>query len=393
MTRQNLKICLIAGEPSGDVLGADLMRALRDQAKQSNISVSFIGTGGPQMQQEGLNSLFPIDDIAVMGIAEIVPRVRLILQRIRQTADVIKKESPDIIVTIDVPDFSFRVMKRLKKSASFHGRAFHYVAPTVWAWRPRRAKKVAALYDGILCLLPFEPPYFIRESMAARHIGHPSISRPVPAAQSAALRTALDIPPSARIIGFLPGSRHGELKRTGGVLRDALLLMGDDDANKDIHLLCVTLPHLEPAIRELAGGLPFPVHITTDPAQKWAAFGMMDAALATSGTIGLELAVAGVPHVIGYRMSRLTWRMIRFRLKTRFAHLANIILERQTVPEFIQNQCTPLHIAKEMHILVNRKAAAVAQKKDFAKMRGALHGENKNLSPSAQAAAFILSLD
>lgn len=375
----HVKICIIAGEASGDALGSRLMAEL-NRCTQNNIR--FIGIGGPLMQSEGLDSLFPMQDLSVMGIFEVLPRVGKILRRIKQTVQLIADEKPDLVITIDSPDFCFRVAKKVQEEVKNKPKMVHYVAPTVWAWRPERAKKVAALYDGIMCLYPFEPEYFEKEGMQAAFVGHSVLEAAESKADGQKLREELQIPADAEVLGLLFGSRMGELNRVGSVLHEVVEKL--TTKNKDLHILSPTLPHLERQVKNLLQGLPCKTHIVTNPAKKWNCFAAMDKALATSGTVGLELAVAGVPHMIAYKINHLTWRIIKRKVSVKYAHLVNILLDDLIVPECIQEECKPDAIMQTFDSI-----DVEAQQRSFSKARKMLSGESDK-APSAQAAEFVL---
>lgn len=390
-------ICLIAGESSGDFLGSRLMAALRAQKP----GIRFSGVGGPLMAAEGLQSLFPMTDLSVMGLAEVLPRLPLLMRRIDQTVRHIRKEQPDIVVTVDSPDFSFRVAKALKGSqrqtlgeniAAYASgnedvppfrmpRMIHYVAPTVWAWRPERAKKMAALYDGVICLFPFEPPWFTEHGMKAVFAGHPAVEMP----KGDEKRLAL--PEGGKILGLLFGSRMGELNRTGPALREVALRYVQD--HPDTQILALTLPHLEREVRNLLQGFPCRVHIVQDQAKKADCFSAMHAALATSGTVGLELAVAGVPHAIGYRMNPLTWAMVRRKFTIKYAHLVNILFEDEAVPEFIQKNCDASKIHETLKALMEDDIVRARQRMMFDKFRQQIAAPGGYSSPQL-AASFVM---
>lgn len=382
-----LKVFITAGEASGDILAARLMKALH---AETGGQVSFIGVGGAHMAAEGLQSLFPMTDLSVMGIAEVLPRLPKILSRIRQTAAAVAGNRPDVLITVDSPDFSFRVAKIVRETmGEMRPRMVHYVAPTVWAWRAERAKKVAGLYDGILCLLPFEPSYFEREGMKAAFVGHAMMESGFTNADGAAFRARHNIPADATVLGVLFGSRMGELNRMGPVIRASILPLLKEDHN--IHILAPTLPHLKREVLNYLQKQPCAYHLTDDPAEKAAAFRAMDFAMATSGTVGLELAVAGVPHVIGYRLSNLTYRMVRNKIKIKYAHLANILLDDGNVPEFIQDKCTAADITPVLRLLKTGGLQVERQKQAFGKVRQMIAGPNCE-TPSAQAARFVMDM-
>lgn len=374
----------IAGEASGDQLGGRLMSAL---SKMTGGQAEFHGVGGVSMQGHGLSSLFPMTDLSVMGVAEVLPRLPLILRRIKQTIADIMARNPAVVITIDAPDFSFRVARGLKE-AGFKGKLLHYVAPTVWAWRPERAKKVAALYDGIMCLFPFEPGYFEREGMKASFVGHSVLEEGWDHTDPSGIRLHYDIPANKKVLGLLFGSRVGELSRMGPVLRDAAKKIAQE--NPDLHIVTVTMPHVEKLARGLLHDIPASHSVILDPNHKFHAFSVMDAAIATSGTVGLELSVAGVPHIIGYKMNALTHALIRPRIKTKYAHLTNIMLNYPLVPEFIQKDCTPDALANAANLYLHDYKAVKYQKDGFRAMMHLIQGEYAGL-PSQQAAMFALS--
>lgn len=380
-----LKVFITAGEASGDVLGARLMAALRHA---TGGQVVFTGVGGAQMAAEDLRSLFPMTDLSVMGISEVLPRLPKILRRIRQTAAAVAAERPDIFISIDSPDFSFRVAKIIRASA-VRPRMVHYVAPTVWAWRPERAAKVAGLYDGILCLLPFEPPYFEREGMKAAFVGHAMMESDLVRADGAAFRARYGIPADAAVMGVMFGSRMGELNRMGPVLRASFLPLAKEDGG--MHIVAPTLPHLAREVQNYMFKQPCTFHIIDDPVEKAQAFRAMDFAVATSGTVGLELAVADVPHVIGYRLSNLTAAMVKRKLTVKYAHLANILLDDGVVPEFLQEKCVAADITPVLRLLKSGGLQAERQRQSFEKVRGMIAGPNGQ-SPSAQAARFVMDI-
>ena len=381
-SQKPLKIFVIAGETSGDQLGAGVLAALKAQYRGA---VAFEGVGGSLMEEQGLQSLFPMDDLSVMGIFEILPRLTKLLRRIDQTVQAIIKSQPDIVITIDSPDFCFRVVAALQKKMTPLPRLFHYVAPTVWAWRAERAKKVAALYDGIICLYPFEPDYFIRENMRACFVGHPVISLKKQIDEN---RSSSEIEGKKLTVGFLPGSRQGEIKKVGPVLLDSLKTLYQKHPH--IHVKCLTLPHRAAQIEALMSGYDGSFDIVCGKDDKARAFAAMDIAVATSGTIGLELSVADIPHVIGYKMNGLTWALISKRLTTKYAHLTNILLNKPAVPEFIQHDCEADKITNALMHLVESENARHAQKQSFQDARALLTGQGDK-TPSVQAADFILA--
>jgi lipid-A-disaccharide synthase len=293
------------------------------------------------MAAQCLGSLFPMDELSVMGLAEILPRLRPLLRRLDQTVDAVVAARPDVLLTIDSPDFSLRVARRVRAAAP-SVRTVHYVAPTVWAWRPGRAAKMAPFVDQVLCLFPFEPPYMEAAGMAADFVGHPVVAEPQASeAEAQAFRTELGPGP---LILALPGSRGGEIARLADRFGAALARVFA--ARPDARVVLPAAGSVVDLVRErTAGWRPAPMIIdpADDPggARKRAAFRAADLALAASGTVSLELAAAGTPMVIGYDLNWLTRRIARAMMRIDRFCLVNIVAETDTVPEFIGEACQP----------------------------------------------------
>lgn len=358
-------IYLIAGEASGDILGAQLMAAITTQAGGA---VTFSGVGGALMAAQGLRSLFDHTELSVMGIAEVLPKIPHLLARIRETAADIAAKRPDVVVTIDSPDFSFRVAKIVQRTCP-DIRRIHYVAPSVWAWREGRAEKVARLYDGLICFFDFERPYFERHGLKTVAVGHPVVESGAREADGAAFKRAHGI--TRPTIGVFFGSRRGELARMGGILGEVAAHYAPTH-----DIIVPTLPHLRAEIEAIVAAVPGWVIVSTDPAEKWAAFKACDRAVAVSGTVGLELTVAKVPHVIAYRMNVVTYEILRRVVKVKRAHLVNILSGRDVIPEFIQDACRMENIIRGLD---NLKAPVSG---DIVAQLGK--------QPSADAARFVL---
>ncbi|MBC8445133.1 MAG: lipid-A-disaccharide synthase, partial [Rhodospirillaceae bacterium] len=352
-------VYLIAGESSGDNLGAGLI----DDIRALNPDARFAGIGGPAMQAKGLNSLFPMSDLSVMGVAEIIPRLGLLLRRIRQTASHVREIHPDVVVTIDSPDFSFRVARRIKGQGIA---LVHYVAPTVWAWRPKRAAKIARLYDHLLTLFPFEPPYFEREGLASTFVGHPVVHGKIGGGDGGKFRALHTIGTDAPVLCMLPGSRRSEISRLLPVFREAL-----DRLRRQIPVLhCVlpTVPHMERDVRHMLEGIN-DITIVVDPEQKADAFAASNAALAASGTVALELAMAGVPGVIGYRMNAATAVLARRLIRIPYVSLVNILCDKEVMPERLQERCTPDELYTELLPLLSGDKRRELQLQAFRQVR------------------------
>jgi lipid-A-disaccharide synthase len=331
-----VRVFLIAGEPSGDNLGAALMAGLRALVP----GVAFDGVGGPRMEAEGLASRFPMEELSVMGIAEVLPRYAHLMRRIKETAAAVVETRPDVLVTIDSPDFVFRVAERVKAASGV--RIVHYVAPTVWAWRPGRARKVARFLDQLLTLFPFEPRYFAAVGLRADFVGHPVVAEPVASdAETASFRARHGIG-AAPLLLVLPGSRRGEVARLAEPFGQAVA-----EAVRARPGLRVAVPAAAPVaamVREAVAawaGAPVLIEPARDPggAEKRAAFRAADVALAASGTVSLELAASGTPMVIAYDMAWLSRQIIGRMLLVDTVTLVNLVSETRAVPEFLGPRC------------------------------------------------------
>ncbi len=338
MAGRRLRLMMVAGEPSGDELGGRLIAALRQAAGGEP---EIFGIGGPNMQAGGLDPLFAMDELAVMGLLEVLPRAMPLLRRIRETAGAALARRPDVVVTIDSPDFNFRLAKHLA------GRGLplvHYVAPSVWAWRAGRARTVARLYDHLLALLPFEPPWFAQAGLDCTFVGHPVVESGAGGGDGRGFRARHGIPAHATLLAVLPGSRLGEVRRHLPVFARALVRLAPRIPH--FRLLTATVPATDAEVSAAVAAWPAPVHLVRQPAEKFDAFAACDAALAVSGTVALELALSAVPSVITYRVNPLSGAVARRLLKVRFASLVNIILDRLVVPELLQENCRPDAIAE-----------------------------------------------
>lgn len=377
------KIFIIAGEPSGDQLAGALMASLR--AKDPTIE--FRGIGGTQMLRNGLtDSLFPMEELTLMGIMEVVPKIPKILNRINQTVTAVKVFNPDIVVTVDAPDFCFRVQKELKEK-SIRAKRIHFVAPTVWAWRPDRARKIAAFLDGLICLFPFEPEYFTKQGLQAAAVGHPVMKSGALEANGSVFRQAHGIPEDKKVLGLFFGSRRSEIDRLSGIIVGVAKSIKNDFP--DIGFVVPTLPRWQAHLTALLAKEGIDAVVTTDPAEKWGAFASCDAALSVSGTVALEIAVADLPHAILYNMNAITWAVVKRMVTTRFVHLANIMLKRQIVPEFIQADATVEKITPTIKRILTDTAIQNAQKEAFEEVRKMLQPDPA-VSAADQAADFVL---
>jgi lipid-A-disaccharide synthase len=340
-----MRVFIVAGEPSGDRLGGALMAAL----KTLRPDVQFDGIGGADMEAQGLVSRFPMEELSVMGIAEILPRYRDLMRRIEETAEAVVGSEPDVLVTIDSPDFCLRVARRVKARSAV--RTVHYVAPTVWAWRPGRARKMSHFIDQVLALLPFEPPLLQVSGMTCDFVGHPVVAEAqATEADATAFRQEAGIGEAPMLL-VLPGSRRGEVARLSGVFGEAMppLL----ERHRDLRIVVPAAAPVAEAVREAVRGWPVEAKVLDPrgrtPAQagalKRAAFRAADAALAASGTVSLELAAARTPMVIAYRMNWLTFQLVRLMIRVDTVTLVNLVSETRIVPEFLGPDCTPANIS------------------------------------------------
>lgn len=340
-----LSFFLIAGEPSGDKLGAALMHGLRQLAPDC----TFKGIGGPLMQAEGMASLFPMEELSVMGIAEILPKYFPLKRRIAQAAAAVTAAAPSALITIDSPDFCLRVAS-LVKAANPHQKTIHYVAPSVWAWRPGRAAKMAWVIDHVLALLPFEPPFMTAAGMTCDFVGHPVVTDPIATVTE---RDTFAAP--YPLILCLPGSRKSEVTRLAPIFGQTLGLL--HQSHPTLSVVLPTLSHLAPLVRDLTQSWPIQPHLILDPAEKRAAFANADVALAASGTVSLELAANQTPMVIAYTMHPLTWWLMQRAARIDTVTLVNLVSETRTIPEFLGPACRPAPIATALNATLTDSAA------------------------------------
>lgn len=378
------KVFIIAGEASGDRLGEGLIQSLRQQ----NQDIEIRGIGGESMISAGLlESLFPMDELSVMGITEVLPGIPKFINLIAKTVQAIRVFDPDVIITIDAPDFSFRVQKKIK-SLKLKAKQFHYVAPTVWAWRAGRAAKVKQFLDGMICLFPFEPIYFEREGLKSISVGHPMVSSGLLEGNGQSFRIKYNIQSDRKILGLFCGSRSSEVRGLTPLLIEVakkIRVIYPD-------LICVvpTLPKWKTEIESLFADEGVDVIVTSDEGDKWDAFNVPDVAIAVSGTVALEIALVGIPHVIVYKMNSWTWEIIHRVVKTKYAHLGNILLGHLVYPEFIQENATVENIVPAIEKLLTLDIECKIQAESSKKIHHLLE-VNPNEKAADRAATFIKS--
>jgi lipid-A-disaccharide synthase len=376
------RIFLIATEESGDRLGAGLMKVLRQRLGDA---VQFDGVGGRAMAQEGLTSLFPIEQLSIVGLSAVLFQLPKLLRLIRQTADAVIAAAPDILVIIDSPDFTHRVARRVR-SQNPSIPIVDYVSPTVWAWRPGRARAMVSYVDHVLALLPFEPKAYERlRGPPCSYVGHPLTEQAAllrPNADELARRNAE--PP---VLLVLPGSRSSEVRRHMHVFGETLArLQGDGVA---FEAVLPTTPHLEAVVREGVKSWKVVPRIVIGEQDKRAAFRVARAALAKSGTVTLELALSGVPMVAAYRIGGAEAFIVRRAIKVSTVILANLVLGKNVVPEFIQRHCTPDSLARALRPLLGDTPERARQLDAFGKL-DAIMATGKT-SPSVGAADIVLA--
>ena len=302
--------------------------------KQFGKSPSFWGVGGDQMASEGLKSLFPMSDLSIMGLVEVLPRISLLRQRLRETADEIRRVNPDVLITIDSPGFNFRLIELLQ---DLNFPKIHYVAPTVWAWRPSRAKKMSKFYDHLMVLLPFEPQYFNYDNMKCTFVGHP-VTEELPERLGAEFREKEDIS-ERTILGVFPGSRKTEVLRMLPVFEKAVKQLSVNFP--ELKIVITTIPHLSSLVRSMTSSWSLNVILVDSFSERRGAQKECDVALAASGTITTELAAAKVPVIVGYKVAPITAFIARRLLKVSYVSLLNIAVGRRVLPEFLQQECNP----------------------------------------------------
>jgi lipid-A-disaccharide synthase len=374
------RIFIIAGEASGDVLGARLMAALR----AARPGVAFAGIGGARMAEAGLVSQFPMQELAVMGLAEILPRIFSLKRRIAETIAAIKTARPDIVVTIDSPGFCLRVLRGIAGTGI---KRVHYVAPQVWAWRQERVKHFPGLWDELLCLLPFEPEFFAPHGLNPVFVGHPVLESGADAGDAARFRAQHNIAPDSVPVVLMPGSRVTETTRLLPVFRETMARLGS------------TTPGLQPVLAAAAGiadavaaqttDWPIRPIIIRDVSARYDAFAAAHAALTKSGTSTLELAMAGVPMAVTYRVNPLSAAMAKRLIKVKYVAMINLLADGPLVPELLQENCTPDKLAGTLKTLLNSPDAASAQRAGFAAALATLRAPSG--LPSAAAATRILA--
>ncbi len=378
-------IYLIAGEPSGDLLASRLMRALKEK---TNGKIRFAGVGGETMSANGFKSLFDSSELAVMGLAEVIPSIPRIMARIRQTVDDIAAQKPDVVVTVDSWSFCARVNKGLR-SLNTGIPQVHYVAPQVWAWKKRRAKTCGRYIDRLMALLPYEAKYFEPHGLKVDFVGHPVVEGGASKGDGKAFRRANNIPDQTKLLCVLPGSRRSETKYLLPVFKDVVAALAKK--YPEMHIVMPTVMTVEKTVREAVKDWALPVHIVTGETNRYDAFAACDASLAASGTVALELAMAKVPYAIAYKMNPISSWLARKLVSGKFANLVNILANREIVKEYLLEDCTVENLTAEAEKLLSDESYRqniIRDAFDILKLLGA----NDPVLPSQKAADTVLSM-
>ena len=380
--KKRIKFYLIATEPSGDVLGANLIKSINDK---KDIRADIYGVGGPKMIRAGLKkSLFPIKELSIFGIFEVFPKIFHVMSLIRKTKKDLLKKKPNFLITIDSPDFNLRVLKKIHNLMP-DTRKVHYVAPTVWAWRSGRAKYISKYIDKLLTILPFENKYFTPYQLKTKFVGHPiyEIQKNSRKNKNIFLKK-YNISKNNKIISFLPGSRISELKKSLPVLIKTLNLIKSKSKLK-LHVFFYILPHLRKRFNNYKFNFPYTIIEEKD---KYDAFNLSCAAISTSGTVAVELSYFKIPTIVIYKLNLLSYLLAKIFVKIKYANLLNIIENKYVVPEFLQFKCKPKLIASELLKLIQDKSYSNKQitnaKKALIKLKA-----NNNL-PSVNAINEII---
>ena len=376
------KIFLIATEESGDRLGSALMKVLRQRLGDG---VQFEGVGGTTMAREGLVSLFPIDELSIVGFAAVVQQLPKILRLIRETADAVTEAAPDVLVIIDSPDFTHRVARRVRARNPAIP-VIDYVSPSVWAWRPGRARAMLGYVDHVLGLLPFEPEEYRKlKGPPCSYVGHPLIEQLSQLRPNAEEQRRRDAEPPVLLV--LPGSRRSEIRHHLDVFGATLGRLRAE--GRAFELMLPTMPHLEATVREGVASWPVKPQIGIGETEKRAAFRIAHAALAKSGTVTLELALAGIPMVTAYRVGAIEAFILRRAVQVSSVILANLVIGKDVIPEFLQEDCTPEKLAPALSEVLTDSPLRRQQLEAFAQLDTIM--STGNTSPSVLAADIVLA--
>lgn len=349
-------IFIVAGEASSDLIGGRLMASLK---RRTGGAVRFTGIGGRNMAAEGLVSMFPMSDLSLVGLSEVVPHIPNLWRRMRQTAGAVRRLRPTVVLGIDASGFCRGVARRLQGTGI---PLIQYKAPQAWAYWPWRARRMARYFDHLLVILPFEPEFMGRYGATCTFVGHPALESGAGTGDGPGFRRRHGIAAEAPVLCVLPGSRWSEIGWSLGDFRATI-----EGLSRRLPELRVVVPSIEPvaaAVTASVADWPLPVTVVEGEPERFAAFAASDVALAVSGTVSVELAVAGVPMVVCYRVSAVTAVIARVVLTVRYATVVNLVLDRAAIPEFIQEKCTPDALIEACHRLFTDPGAREAQRAD-----------------------------
>ena len=372
-------IYIVAGEASGDAIGARLIEALE---KETETKILFAGLGGIEMIRTGkFKTLFPIEELSVMGLVEVLPHVRRILRRVRDIAKDIESRKPDIVITIDSPSFSARVAKLI---FPLNICTVQFVAPTVWAWRPWRVHKFKRYFDFLITILPFESIYFERVGLRCKFVGHPVIEYGADNGDGPLFRKRYEVSNNSTLIALLPGSRSGEIKKHIKIFAQAVERF--KKSTGDLTVVIPTLPEIKHLVINKMIKWDHIKTIVVESDEKYDAMAASNLALAASGTVALELAIAKVPTVVSYRVNPITALIFRFLTHVRFVNILNLFANREIVPELLQEKCVPNLLSESLITLIGNNGSE--QIDTLAPYIEQL--KNGDILPSNIAARFIL---
>lgn len=373
-TARKLRVALVAGEASGDILGSGLMQAL----KQRHPDIEFIGVGGPRMQAEGLQSHFPMERLAVMGLVEVLGRLRELLRRRKDLVQMLIAAKPDVFIGIDAPDFNLNIELKLRRAGI---RTMHYVSPSVWAWRQKRVLKIKDACDLMLALFPFEARFYEEHAVPVRFVGHPLANTIPLEADRTGARERLGLPEGGSVVALLPGSRGGEVGKLGALFLDTAQRLLQDRPGLRFVLPCAS-PERRVQIEEMLAGRDLPVQLLDGASHE--ALAACDAVLIASGTATLEALLYKRPMVVAYKVAPMTYRILKRLVKSPYISLPNLLAGRLLVPELIQNAATPEALAGTLLPLLDDGSV---QTESFDAIHRALRQD-----ASAQAAEAVLAL-
>ena len=379
-----MKIYIIAGEPSGDLLGAKLIKAIRDLEPEAK----FRGIGGDYIKSQNVDSLFPISDISIMGFSEVIPHIRKIYRHIDNTINDIIDFAPDIIVTIDSPGFCKRVVKRLREQNYNDPKFIHYVAPTVWAYKPERAKAFAELFDHIMLLLPFEAPYFEKEGLHSTFVGHSILEEDILEGNREDFRNKYKVSEDETLLCVLAGSRKGELKKMLPIFKETIMMLSKEI--KGLKVIFPTISTLLPVLETELSDLSVEHYVVDSKESKADAYAASDLALCKSGTISLELAMAKLPMVIAYKVSPVSAWMLRRMIHIKYVNLINILQNKEIIKECLQEDCNAKTLSSNLLDLYNNKENKSKQLNEIGKALDMLKPTD-NIKPSEMAAKTVIS--